>query len=160
MGVHYAVRQLAPRRFRQAYALLQAAGLDVSLDEWMTQARAIADGSEKDSSGILCVQCPRGYIYGIAIYGVHERGKLEKVFSVECFVATDYGLSSVTRLLLSSLEERAAQCMCTGISVIFQSLRGCRIIGDTDLPAGILCGAGYAVTKVEFTKRLAHQRSG
>ena len=42
MEARYAVRQLAPRRFRQAYALLQAAGLDVSLDEWMTQARAIA----------------------------------------------------------------------------------------------------------------------
>jgi len=102
----YRVLDLPPVQFRQAYPLIEASGMAVSLDRWLDHANVCHERDDPES-GILSVQNGHSYIHALATYELQPRGALGDVIQVDHLCVLDLLGRSAGPLLMEGIEERA-----------------------------------------------------
>jgi len=112
----YAVRDLPPEQFQQAYPLIQLIRADWALDQWLDYAAGLYS-RPGDCAGILSVQTRRLYIYALATYEFGFSRSKEWSIQVHDICVVDFLSGTVRRLLVDALERRARTRDCLSITV-------------------------------------------
>jgi hypothetical protein len=106
---------LEPFRFRQAHALLEAAGVVLAIDEWVAYANSLYHRGVGGEAGIVTVATDEGYIYGLFTFTVTNYGS--RRLSCDFFVTGGLPGDLVTKKMTDALDSIARQNRCKEISV-------------------------------------------
>ena len=154
LGRVIGIRPLAEEKYRPAFALLEIAGVELTIEQWCEQARRLCLGEPVVPSGISCVETERGHIYGLFSYILDQPERPRRRIRSDYFVAPNYHGAKVTELMVHALEDIAQQYQCEEIVI---NLSG-PVHHRAPLPeAGFgssLSQVGFRLRGATFTKQL------
>jgi hypothetical protein len=116
----YLVKPLGDDQALQAYPLVQSASPLLTLEQWLDYVRNLCQEGEDDplAGGVMSVQNPEGYIYGIYCHEVENDIQHGKVLKVSNFVAANlYDSTSVMDGLIKSIASIARDRGCAAVHV-------------------------------------------
>jgi len=145
---------LAPERFRQAYTLLEAAGIELSADEWIGYAERLHGRRQGGDAGIVTLGTGGGYIYGLFAFTI-DRGGTTAAPLLNCEYFLTGGLPGrfVASQLAKAVEELAKRNRCGEISIALAGPAAINAVMQALPPFDVL-DKSYAVTKVVVARRL------
>lgn len=148
------IRPLSEEKYRPAFALLDIAGIELSLEQWCDLARRLCQENEELRAGIMSVENERGHIYGLFSYVLDEqKGACRRVRS-DYFIAPNYHGATVTELMIRSLEKIAQRNDCDEVII---KLSEPMYNKARPLEPGFgssLSQVGYRLTRATFAKHL------
>ena len=154
MGRVIGIRPLSEEKFRPAFALIDIAGIEMSVDEWCDQARRLCHGEASDPSGIMCVESERGHIYGLFSFVLDDREVSRRMIRSDYFVAPNYHGAKVTELMVHSLETIAQQHQCKEIIIKLSGPVHRQAPAPETSFGSSLSQVGYHLKRATFTKHL------
>ncbi len=124
----YLFGSLSAGQIPQAFPVVKAINPEITLESWSNYAALfVAPPSSLEPSGIVTVQCPKGYIHGLACCRARRDLQLGRVLAVENFVSLDLaGGRRAAGALLQATEDRAHDwnCVCVCLSLLGAAAAG------------------------------------
>ncbi len=128
MSRNYAIRSLSLDRISQAFPLIHAAEMDLSLGQWVRYAKDHLQGMHDHSDGcrgIVTIESDDGYIHGLFLYTVDCDLQLGRSLRCEHVIALDlFHGEKVAASILEAIQTLAKQHGCGAISVSVQFKNG------------------------------------
>lgn len=128
MSGHYAIRSLSLDRISQAFPLIHAAEMDLSLGQWVRYAKDHLQGMNVHGDGyrgIATIESDDGYIHGLFLYTVDNELKLGRSLRCEHVIALDlFHGEKVAASILDAIHALAKEHDCGAISVSVQFKNG------------------------------------
>lgn len=128
MSRYYAIRSLSLDRVSQAFPLIHAAEIDLSLGQWVRYAKDHLQGTHSHGDGcrgIVTIESDDGYIHGLFLYTVDYDLKLGRSLRCEHVIALDlFHGETVAALILDAIQALAKEHGCGAISVSVQFKNG------------------------------------
>lgn len=157
--------ELDERTCLSAYALIEAAGLAISAEEWMREVSALLDPETR--SGIVGCRAPSGYLGGLFTYWVGAMSWRPSTLEVRRFLAFDLLVPSGAKALLDAVDHLARQNRCPVIDLEVAarannllapspmgSLRPSANDALPNLTVDLLRAAGYSLAGLSFRRHL------
>ena len=123
----YVIGLLSVEQIPQAFPVIKAGNSEITLDGWSNYAALfVAPPSTLEPSGIVTVQCPNGYIHGLACCRARQDLRLGRVLAVENFVSLELaGGRRAAGALLQATEDKARDwnCVCVCLSLLGEAAR-------------------------------------
>ncbi len=154
----YVIGSLSPEQIPQAFPVVKAINPEITLESWSNYAALfVAPPSKLEPSGIVTVQCPKGYIHGLACCRAKHDLQLGRVLAVENFVSLDLaGGRRAAGALLQATEDKARDwnCICVCLSLLGETAR--QAAAGRDHPVVQLFQTeGYRLEPLRLAKSLA-----
>ncbi|NIR59985.1 MAG: hypothetical protein GWO02_10885 [Gammaproteobacteria bacterium] len=123
----YLVRPLTDSQITQAFAVVSMLDLELSMDQWVGYAAALAaPNGDPNGHRLLSVQSGQGHIYGVSAYWLKPDLRRDRILEIENFAVVDVtGTRRAARALLEGLEDLAKrqECSCIVVSLLSPVLR-------------------------------------
>ena len=143
---------LTPECIAQAYPLVQATFPKVSLDDWMSFARALVLHRDRPETGIISIVSEQGYIAGLSSYRVDHSLIHGQSLTAEHFIAIDmFDRRAVVHALAEAVEALAHEHRCRAVHM---NLLEKNSASDKDGMASTLTQRGHRVEAVRLCKVL------
>jgi len=124
----YVTRSLSLDRVSQAFPLIHAAELELSLGQWVKYAKDHLQGKTPDRDGergIATIESDDGYIHGLFLYTVDCDLKRGRSLRCEHIVALDlFDGEKVAASILDAIHDLARKHRCGAVSVSVQFKNG------------------------------------
>ena len=156
MAYPYSCTTLDPNVAASAYSLVEAAGLNVAYQEWLSAVRA---STESPVGGVMGVQTQLGRIHGVYLYDVKEEANGGNLFKVPFFIAFEIHGPSVTEIMITSAEQMAARQNCDFVEIYLDHVSGTRLLGRATGGAALFTNGGYNVSGLRLRKPLRELRA-
>lgn len=128
LSKHYTIRSLSLDRISQAFPLIHAAEMDLSLGQWVRYAKDHLQGIPAHGDGcrgIVTIESDDGYIHGLFLYTVDYDLKLGRSLRCEHVIALDlFHGEKVASSILEAIYALANEHDCGAISVSVQFKNG------------------------------------
>jgi hypothetical protein len=135
-------RRLKPAQFDKAFALIQFAFRQVSLDRWRRHVEAF-DGRQDDDAGWLAVEDDKGYIHGLLAYRIESDLICGRILTGRDIILGGVALGQTISCAIAGLSQMARRTRCDAIHIALPGYE------DDDLDCGVtgmkacLLRAGY-----------------
>lgn len=166
---------LDERDCQLAYALIEAAGLDLSQEAWMREIRALGSGAAPvpaEAGGVVGCKAASGYLAGLFTYRIERATTGAAVLGIRRFLAFDLVAPTSAEALLLEAERLALAQECDAIELSLapigqaSALAGRdtvaqvvsltkRAAGAVRAPGAALEAAGYEIAGLTFRKFLS-----
>ena len=156
MAYPYSCMTLDPKAAESAYSLVEAAGLNVAHQEWLSSVHA---SIESPTAGVMGVQTQCGRIHGVYLYDVKEEANGASLFHVPFFIAFEIHGPSVTEIMITSAEQMAARRNCDFVEIHLDHVSGTRLLGRATGGAALFTNSGYNVSGLRLRKPLRELRA-
>lgn len=118
---HYRLSPLRGDRILQAYPLVCAAGVDISIEDWRAFVKAMlgARNRETDCCDIIGMCSLNGYLRGLFTYRVKPDLHHGRILEVEYFVVESvYSPRDIAAALMAGVEDEARGHGCNAIHAL------------------------------------------
>lgn len=119
----YVIGSLSPEQIPQAFPVISASNPDITLEDWSNYAALfVVQPLAQEPSDIVTVQCPNGYIHGLACCRARHDLHLGRMLVVENFVSLDLsGGKRAGGALLQATEDKARDWNCVCVCLLLPS---------------------------------------
>lgn len=118
MGRPLSVRTLTAKQIAQAFPLVRAIVPDLTLENWLDYAKAIAKADGMERGGVVAAQDERGYIFGLFCYKIQYDICHGRTLAIENMVALDMvDRSGAMEALMGALDRIARQKGCQYVHI-------------------------------------------
>jgi hypothetical protein len=122
---------LKPEQFDKAFALIQLAFQEVSLDRWRRHAQEV-DDRDGESAGWIAVEDDKGYIHGLMAYRVEPDLVCGRILTLRDIILAGVALSHTATCAMDGLSQMAWRNRCDAIHVILPGYE------DDELDRGLM----------------------